>query len=61
MLQWCLAFGMPTEGLKVPEMKASSVRFRSCALTSEPVKHYERSLFRATTTTTTTTTRRRIR
>ena len=29
MLEWCLAFGVPTEGLKVPEMKAwVSPRFR---------------------------------
>ena len=31
VLEWCLAFGVPTEGLKVPEMKASSVRFKRAA------------------------------
>ena len=48
VLEWCLAFGVPTEGLKVPEMKArlSQIGKRLHADERDRQRAYERSLFR---------------
>ena len=48
LLEWCLAFGVPTEGLKVPEMKArlSQIGKRLHADERDRQRAYERSLFR---------------
>jgi hypothetical protein len=48
VLEWCLAFGVPTEGLKVPEMKArlSQIEKRLHADERARQRAYERSLFR---------------
>jgi hypothetical protein len=48
VLEWCLAFGVPTEGLKVPEMKArlSQIAKRLHADERDRQRAYERYLFR---------------